>query len=520
MSNQSHTSAQYGVGLSAKLTAATGIQRNDLVLATPNGQAYSARSTDLAAISSPGPVRPPFLLNYTGDFGSLNGYRWGMIKARSGQHLYALRPDTNGGGVIVSKLSFVGEILAEYKVLPSTGMPAYNPQLVQLANNNIVVAYSKPDGMNAVSYMVLTENLTLVQSVVDIATPGDTSRFFEITSLADGGFMLVWYEAPNLRVAVVDNSGNLVTVASTIGNLSDGGENTTYDVRISIRELSNKNVVVVVRSTGYYWGVFYSILNKLGGLVSALMIPVVSGAGDDNLDAPRISVLPGYFCLAYNPAGPATRFKVFNNTGALQGSEQTAPEVDGGSSTFTYRRLTQDGTQFVYVCPAVNERCFVIMKISVAGNSLVTLYTAAGAQNGALDAFCEYGRLVVTHRISDSNSGLQYSVFDLATGGALVNMEWLDFDVSIEEQIRLIPLVDFSFAVVYGRDNASVMAIQKYHPTTVVGVATKTVNATEEIVVDCGPGSLPINTLAGNPFVPLQVPNPSGIIMNSRVNLR
>jgi len=264
-----------------------------------------------------------------------------------------------------------------------------------LNNGNIAVAYSLITASD-IYIAIYTPSGTAIKAQTSITSV--TASPASISAMADGGFVVVYYNSPTSTTNIqrFDSVGNTLLGSTSlavtwgmyrIAALKDGSyvvagatSNATqlYFIIISSSNVigspqtvssatSTDSVEVAGLTNGNFvlsynrltTTAFYAIFTSSG---SAVLAQTNSGIGANTDTAPRLCVLSTGFAILLMPAGQFTGIRTFNNSGTARGTLTYTP---GGSYSVTG------------ICAGQNNKIYIILILNGTAGPL-QLYIANG----------------------------------------------------------------------------------------------------------------------------------------------
>lgn len=456
----------------------------------PDGLAYPVETIDYAAKPNIGDACITTATVVAGT-PSYYGRTTNVAQGANGDIFVGTANASGGFGFTVYRYAANGALVNSLNI-GVFGALCYDPHMVKLANGNIAATWSTGTDLY---YCVLSPTLAVVQGATLVAGIMSNQQH-DMIALSGGGFMVSYTDKNTTtltRAAVYSNTGAVVTAVSTIFTWTGGAGGSGAYVRLA--ELSNGNVVAALQgsyTTGTYLGLMVGVLTPLAA-VSVAFTNVDTGL---QTLPPEVNAFGGFFCIARYDAGSQTlKTRVFNNALVQQGATY-APTVSTNSGSSNTHRIINDGTSFWQVwCPSASSVPFSLVKITTAGVTTVYNIGLNGSSVQYLDMFYERGRIVFTNM--SSGGAMKFSVFNTTT----LNQEVLNQAMSVTDgqYHQTIPGGDFSLICVGGGSTASntMLAVQKYANTAVMGVATAAAAAGSMVPIASLSGAYAINMLKG-----------------------
>jgi hypothetical protein len=478
------------------------ISSGDLVeIGGPGSHCYSAQTTDYAAVPTAGVIVPP--ASFVGN--ATTGMSKQQIERDGEGNIFMLGVNASGC-LTVFKQSPVGARLGSV-VLDTDTTGVFTPLLLKLSNGAFAAVYARASG--GLYQVVFDSGMNLVNiptAIVDEKSSTNTV-YHAACALAAGGFAVVYqsFNALSVNVQVLNNAG-VQTLSETLVQTMSG---TPSIVWLSVKQLSNSNLVVAIRGAMTPVGTSFNIITTGGAsVVSNTVVDATSGVGFLSVD-----VMTSYFAIA-TANGAHLIAGVYSNAGVLQGSPFSVVNTLN-YTTYRQMHLINDGAQFWLTWIGSANAGVNVTQLPIAGSGYLTV-TALCAQTitstYALDTALING-LLVCFCASTTTAGqywLAIGLPDASIGAAQPYLVTAAQALGVGAQTtgcsfpRIISGGDFTAIFAYEQSNAAATfyAVQKLMPTAIVGVSQSTVgaNTTNSLVSVYAPidgGSSPINTLLG-----------------------
>ncbi|SFL02778.1 hypothetical protein SAMN05216302_10276 [Nitrosomonas aestuarii] len=489
-----------GSSVVGRAVAAEAIEKNDLINTAPNGKAYPVVVTDYAAVPNKGStvIAETEVIN-----GNSFAYsRYAVFRDPNTGNLFFVAPHASGNpgaGCRVYKYSPNGGLIGSVRASDSGGL-LYNPKIKQLSDGNLVITWA-PSETTDIAFFIIDKDLNIIKdhTIID-ANPLYGSYGMDV--LSGGGFFCSYTQVGNTqRVIVYDNDGDVVTGSTSIKTWTG----TAAGVTTNVGQLSNGNVAVVCTSMySTSKGTFLGIYNTAGAQV--LAIASVDAAAWSGTVIPEIVSVSGFFVVAHARAATTVVLRVYNNAGALQGSELTFTTPSSGASLNTFR-LIDDASKFYLITQSSSVLKFNISTVSTAGDLLLQKETGSFTTAGpvlAIDAFIEGDYLVAMHNnIGTGTGGTQWSYFVVGADDLLVKTQTIAFSTTATTggiYGKIIPCSDFAFTAFFNfvSPQTSSFFIGKYADTAIAGVAENDASIGEVVSINQGAGNSNINAVFGS----------------------